>query len=131
MSGYGLELMIAFAVCCLCGVIGTLPELGKGIRRRWVKRDPYDQNKMLVACSMATFQNTSETVRNRLRKDHPYWSQAYADVCASVDREIALRALLFDERRQLSAMRRDSCTQDVEYRRMEAELIAIRKAGGA
>lgn len=45
----------------------------------------------MAACMTATFQNTAESAKERIGKDHPCWTQAYADVCAAVDREIALR----------------------------------------
>lgn len=40
----------------------------------------------------ASFQNTPSTVKDRLDPSSPYWTQAYADVCAAVDREMALLA---------------------------------------
>ena len=45
----------------------------------------------LAACSSAALQNTETTVKDRLTKDNPYWSAAYGDVCAAVDREMKLR----------------------------------------
>jgi hypothetical protein len=46
----------------------------------------------LVGCSTASFQNTEASKADRIAQDNPYWSVAYSDVCAAVDREIALRA---------------------------------------
>jgi len=48
----------------------------------------------LVACGIATFQNTEATRQHRLEKDDKYWSVPYNDVCISVDREIRLRKQL-------------------------------------
>jgi len=45
----------------------------------------------LVACSVATTINTPATIAHRIKPDNPYYSVAYADVCAAVDREIAER----------------------------------------
>lgn len=45
----------------------------------------------LVACMTASAQNTRTAIKDRIERGHPYWSQAYADVCAAIDREIALR----------------------------------------
>jgi hypothetical protein len=46
----------------------------------------------LAACSVAASQNTDEAVKLRLiDSNNPRWSLAYSDICAAVDREIALR----------------------------------------
>jgi hypothetical protein len=45
----------------------------------------------LVACSVASLQNTEEGVKLRLNSTDPHWSVAYADVCAAVDREMTVR----------------------------------------
>jgi len=44
-----------------------------------------------VACGVAALGNTEKTRAERIRKDNPYYSASYADVCAAVDREMALR----------------------------------------
>lgn len=44
-----------------------------------------------AACMTATIQNTRESAKERILRDHPYWTQAYADICRSVDREIEER----------------------------------------
>lgn len=46
----------------------------------------------LAACATAALGNTEAAKAERLTPDHPYWSASYGDVCAAVDREIALRA---------------------------------------
>ena len=48
----------------------------------------------LAACMTASVQNTERSIKDRITRESPYWSQAYADVCAAVDREMALRAKL-------------------------------------
>jgi hypothetical protein len=45
----------------------------------------------LAACMTATLQNTETTIKDRIGRDNPYWCQAYADVCTSVDREMRER----------------------------------------
>jgi hypothetical protein len=56
----------------------------------------------LVAISQASLQNTETTRRERIGRESAYWTQAYADVCAAVDREMRERerARLSEERRQ-------------------------------
>ncbi len=44
-----------------------------------------------AAVMTASLQNTEKTVKDRITRDSPYWSQCYADVCAAVDREMAHR----------------------------------------
>lgn len=65
-----------------------------------------DRERMrLAACSTASIQNTKKTVSDRISKDNPYWSAAYGDVCAAVDREMDLGAQrdhLEDQRDELS-----------------------------
>lgn len=46
----------------------------------------------LAACGVAAMANTPSTVAQRITRDNPYWSASYGDVCAAVDREMALRA---------------------------------------
>ena len=45
----------------------------------------------LAACGVAALSNTPESVARRIGRDSPYWSASYGDVCAAVDREMALR----------------------------------------
>jgi hypothetical protein len=48
----------------------------------------------LAAIMTASIQNTDNTIKNRISRDSPYWTQAYADVCRAVDREMKLRKAL-------------------------------------
>jgi len=49
-------------------------------------------SRMQVAAVMtATVQNSESTIKDRIGRDHHYWTQAYADVCIAVDREVAHR----------------------------------------
>ena len=52
----------------------------------------------MAAVMTATVQNTETSIKDRIDRGHPYWSQAYADVCAAVDREMAHRSALAAER---------------------------------
>jgi hypothetical protein len=55
-------------------------------------RDQLETERLkLAACTTAALGNTPETVAQRLDREHPYWSASYGDVCAAVDREMALR----------------------------------------
>jgi len=47
-----------------------------------------------VACGVEAMANTPESAKERLPRDHAYWSASYGDVCAAVDREMALRQQL-------------------------------------
>lgn len=58
----------------------------------------------LAACGVAATANTPETAaEQRLKPDSPYLSASYHDVCAAVEREMALRDW---QRRALEPMRR-------------------------
>jgi hypothetical protein len=46
----------------------------------------------LAACGVASFMNTTNTIKDRIAPGHPYWSASYGDVCRAVDREMELRA---------------------------------------
>ena len=48
----------------------------------------------LTACGVAAMSNTRETVKQRIGKDHVYYSASYGDVCDAVDREIMYREAL-------------------------------------
>ena len=48
----------------------------------------------LVACSTAALANTDKSKEFRIRKENPYWTPAYQDVCDAVDREIRYREAL-------------------------------------
>lgn len=52
----------------------------------------HDTAMLLAAISTASIQNTPESAKQRIGRDSPYWTQAYADVCVAVDREMALLA---------------------------------------
>ncbi len=57
------------------------------------KEAELELERMRAAAMMtATLQNTESTIKDRITRDNPYWSQGYADVCAAVDREIRLRS---------------------------------------
>lgn len=46
----------------------------------------------LAACGVAALSNTEQSaLMNRLKKDSPYWTSSYQNVCDAVDREMALR----------------------------------------
>jgi len=45
----------------------------------------------LAAIMTASIQNTPESVQGRIRRDNPYWTVAYDDVCRAIDREMGLR----------------------------------------
>lgn len=45
----------------------------------------------MAAIMTATVTNTRETAAQHIDRDHPYWTQAYADVRAAVAREMAER----------------------------------------
>jgi hypothetical protein len=45
----------------------------------------------LAAISTAAIQNTEETKKHRITRESPYWTVAYADTCAAVDREMKHR----------------------------------------
>lgn len=56
----------------------------------------------LAAISTASIQNTESTVKERIGRENPYWSQAYEDVCVAVNREMAHRKSLQATREMIS-----------------------------
>ena len=44
--------------------------------------------QQLIAISVLCTQNTQQTVLHRIKRDNPFWTMAYMDVCNTVDREI-------------------------------------------
>ena len=44
----------------------------------------------MVAVMTATLQNTESTIKDRIDRSSPYWTQAYADVCVAINREMKL-----------------------------------------
>jgi len=78
-------------------------------------REELETERMkLVACGVAAMSNTESTRAQRIGRDNPYWSASYGDVCAAVDREIALRE---DVKRLCVEIKE----QDTEIERLEAE----------
>ena len=64
------------------------------VRRVQESKPPNEETlrMALVAVSVVAGANTPHTAEHtRLPKDHPYWTVAHDDVCAAVDREMALR----------------------------------------
>ena len=56
-------------------------------------RDDCEHERLrLAACGVAAMGNTPSMVAERIANGHPYYSASYGDVCAAVDREMALRA---------------------------------------
>jgi len=60
------------------------------------KEDAQTERMRLAGCGVVAGQNTPKSAADRLDKNDPYWSSSYGDVCAAVDREMALRADLKD-----------------------------------
>lgn len=56
----------------------------------------------LAAISTASVQNTDSTVKDRIPRDNPYWTQAYEDVCVAVNREMMHRKNLQATREMIS-----------------------------
>lgn len=64
-----------------------------------------------AACMTACFQNTEQSSRARIDRSNPYWTQAYDDVCKTVDREMKHRneaALLQTQLAQAEAALREA-----------------------
>jgi hypothetical protein len=57
-----------------------------------IEKELERERMRLAACTTAALGNTPERVAERLTPDSPYWSASYSDVCAAVDRDMALRA---------------------------------------
>ncbi len=45
----------------------------------------------LAACGVAALQNTRQSIKERLTRNNPYWSDSYERVCDVVDREMKYR----------------------------------------
>lgn len=89
----------------------------------------------LTACSVVAFQNTPETVQDRLTRNHIYWSPAYGDICAAIDREIAARTKAdTSERARVVAYQQSRDTQQdlldakAELREAKKALTVLRRA---
>jgi hypothetical protein len=85
----------------------------------------------LAGISTASIQNTDATIKDRITRDSPFATQAYFDVCAAVDREMALhkeRNALQKQRDELSRALSDSvgqCSREaVNNDRLRAQLAA-------
>jgi hypothetical protein len=72
----------------------------------------------LAAVMTASIQNTESTVKYRIGRDSPYWTQAYADVCVAIDREMTHRAKVEE-----LTVQRDEAKVDADFaRHREAQL---------
>lgn len=58
----------------------------------------------LAGCGVVAMQNTSDSLKERIGRDNPYWSASYADVCRAVDAEIMNRELLKRECNDIDAV---------------------------
>jgi hypothetical protein len=85
------------ASCRLCHCCGDAPDRHGEILSEWVERCERAEAQRetlelkLAACTTAALGNTVETVEARIKPGHHYWTATYEDVCAVVDREMALR----------------------------------------
>jgi len=68
----------------------------------------------LAAVSTASAQNTHTSVKDRIDKNNPYWTQAYGDVCVAIDREIAWRERAECAEAALRPLRKLMCVGIVE-----------------
>lgn len=59
----------------------------------------------MAAIMTATMQNTETTKRDRIDRTNPFWTQAYADVCVAIDREMKLRTELEQAKQEASGYR--------------------------
>jgi hypothetical protein len=80
----------------------------------------------LAACTQAALDNTDDAIKERrLSQDNEYWSATYGDVCAAVDREIALRqenARLREEKESLTNLWNDANKDVLSLERENATL---------
>jgi hypothetical protein len=85
----------------------------------------------LAAISTATFQNTPDTIKDRIGQDNPYWTVAYGDVCRAVDREMLLREenrkLRYDLDRAAPNPQRDFVKESVLLAAKDAEIAKLRR----
>jgi hypothetical protein len=75
-------------------------------RWKWAGDEAEYERMRLAACGIAALGNTEEAVKQRIGRDHQYFSASYDDVCRSVDAEIKYRdeaAALKDENEKLRA----------------------------
>lgn len=77
----------------------------------------------LAACMTAAALNTRTTSNDRINRDNPYWSQAYADVCAAVDREIAHREKVEQQAEEIARLREDQ--KRLDFLDVEALCVGI------
>lgn len=69
----------------------------------WPATMPNKNHTMqLAAISTASIQNTESTIKDRIPRENPYWTVAYSDVCAAIDREIKHRNDLKSVREMVS-----------------------------
>jgi len=55
----------------------------------------------LVGRGVAALQNTTETIKQRIRHADYGWSACYQDVCDAIDREMALRTKVAEQQKQI------------------------------
>lgn len=77
----------------------------------------------LAAISTATLQNTVSARADRITPDNPYYTVAYGDVCRAVDREMELRAAVFDLAVTVEFMRA-LCEHSEDFPALRAEWSA-------
>lgn len=64
--------------------------------------------QQLAAISTGARQNTRGTAMDRIKRDHPYWTQAYQDVCTAIDREMTIREQVEDLRKENTELARQN-----------------------
>jgi hypothetical protein len=62
-------------------------------------------NLKLAAISSASLANTRETRADRIGRENPCWTQAYAAVCTAIDREINQRERAESNRAKLADLK--------------------------
>lgn len=81
----------------------------------------------LAGCGVAAMTNTASTAAARITKDNPYWSASYGDVCAAVDREMALREENEKLREFLRQRDKTAADDEAEIARLREQLVKARE----
>lgn len=96
-----------------------VPTLLDGIET--LQRELEHERMRLACCGVAAMQNTPASIeRHRLPADSPYRSGSYDDVCAAVDREMALQSAI--EQREQENARLRAALPDALLKRIHEQM---------
>lgn len=92
----------------MCSVFQVVRKGALEAKQKEIDELKENHNLQMAGVMTASMQNTQSTIKDRIDRSNPYWTQAYQDVCDAVDREVKLRQERDDYREALEGIQKST-----------------------